>query len=71
MAAEPAGCSIRAELTRKFLKAASEYNRMLTAQAAALRKGDGALFDHQVEEARLAQDRARDAIFLHRKAHGC
>jgi len=51
--------------------AVSEYNRMNTAQVAAMKNGDGPMFTEHIAAAGLRMDRAKYAILKHQEEHGC
>jgi len=44
---------------------------MRSAQIAAVKRGDGFLFDGEIEAARERKNDAREAIESHRLEHGC
>ena len=71
MSPAPAACEERQRLVEAFTKAVSEYLRMRSAQIAAVKRGDGFLFDREIENAQQQKDSARNAIELHRLRHGC
>lgn len=71
MGPSPGFCTKKEWLTDLFIKAVSEYNRSQSAQVAALRNGEGMLFEDQVKAARDQRDAARDALLMHRQQHGC
>ena len=66
-----APCEERQRLVTAFTTAVSEYLRMRSAQIAAIKRGDGFLFEAEIEKARERKNGARRAIELHRLQHGC
>ena len=64
-------CLEKLKLIKAFEWSVSEYNRMNTAQIAAVRNGEGFLFGEQVAEAGRAKERAKYAILKHEEEHGC
>jgi hypothetical protein len=68
----PSGiCPERTALVEAFTKAVSDYNRLHSAQVAALVRGSDLKFDMEMQSARKAVDLARAAILLHEREHGC
>ena len=64
-------CLEKVKLIKAYEWAVSEYNRMNTAQVAALRNGDGFVFSEQIAQAELLRERAKYAILQHEEEHGC
>ena len=56
---------------REFAKAVSEYNRMHSAQLAAVLNGEDFPFQDEIEKAGRRKDDAKYAILEHRQEHGC
>jgi hypothetical protein len=54
------------KLLREFAKAVSEYNRMHSAQLAAVLKGEDFLFQVEIADAGQRKDQAKYAILEHR-----
>jgi hypothetical protein len=54
-----------------FVHAVSEYNRMNSAQALALMRGDGFPFTEQIAEAREQMEHLKYAVIAHEETHGC
>jgi hypothetical protein len=54
-----------------FAHAVSEYNRMNSAQALAVMRGDGFLFTEHVTETRKRMEDLKYAVIVHEEAHGC
>jgi hypothetical protein len=71
MAPATAHCSIKQKLLEEFAWAASECNRMQTAQVRALTSGDGFIFEEEINRARERRDEAKYAILAHQADHGC
>jgi hypothetical protein len=64
-------CFEKIKLIQEYAHAVSEYNRMQSAQVAALRNGDGFEFTGADSGGRTAQGQAKDAILKHEEEHGC
>jgi hypothetical protein len=64
-------CLEKVKLIKAYEWCVSEYNRMNSAQVAALRNGDGFIFSEQIAEAGLLRERAKYAIIKHEEEHGC
>jgi phage-related protein len=64
-------CIEKQKLIKAFEWAVSEYNRMNSAQVAAVRNGDGFIFGEQVARAGLLKDCAKYALIKHEEEHGC
>jgi hypothetical protein len=67
----PIACIERHRLLLAFAHAVSEYNRMNSAQALAVMRGDGFRFTEQSAEARARMEELKYAIIAHEEAHGC
>jgi len=65
------GCSVKKKLADQYVRAISEVHRLQNAQLAALRKGEGLLYDAEIAQAREEVERLRQAISDHRREHGC
>jgi len=63
-------CLEKQKLLRAFEWAVSEYNRMNTAQVAAMKNGDGPMFTEHIAAAGLRMDRAKYAILKRQEEHG-
>jgi len=64
-------CLHKEKLIREFANAVSEYNRMHSAQLAAVLKGEDFLFADEIAQAEQRKDEAKYAILAHRQEHGC
>ena len=64
-------CLEKVRLIRAFEWAVSEYNRMSSAQALAIRRGEGFRFGEQIAAAGRLKDEAKYAILKHEEEHGC
>ena len=64
-------CVEKWKLLKAYEWAVSEYNRMNSAQVAALRNGEGFRFTAQIAAAGHRKDHAKDAILKHEEEHGC
>ena len=64
-------CREQRKLLKAFAHAVREYQRMQTAQVAAVLNGKDFLFEDWVEKAAKAKDEAMYAILRHREEHGC
>ena len=64
-------CFEKQKLIRAFEWAVSEYNRMNTAQAVALRNGEGFKFSEQIAQAAIRKDDAKYAVLKHQEEHHC
>ena len=64
-------CLQREKLIREFAHAVSEYNRMHSAQLAAVLKGEDFPFCDEIAKAEQRKDDAKYAILAHRQEHGC
>jgi hypothetical protein len=71
MAPAPAHCAVKQKLLSEFTRAASECNRMQSAQIKSLVKGDGFMFELEMSNARDRRDEAKYAILAHQAEHGC
>ena len=70
-ARSPAVCLGKRKLIRAFERAVSEYNRMNTAQVAAVVNGVSFQFTEQIAKAGIRKDRAKYAVLKHEQGHGC
>ena len=59
------------KLLREYAKAVSEYNRMNSAQVAAVLRGEDFMFQDEIEKAGRRKDEAKYAILEHRQEHRC
>ncbi|MDE3161205.1 MAG: hypothetical protein KGM92_20765 [Acidobacteriota bacterium] len=64
-------CIEKERLMQEFLAAISDHHRMQSAQVAALRKGDGFLFEKELAEASERRLNVKYAIIAHKEKHGC
>jgi hypothetical protein len=64
-------CLEKWKLIKAYEWCVSEYNRMNSAQVAALRNGDGFIFSEQIAHAGLVKEQAKYAILKHEEEHGC
>ena len=64
-------CVERQQLITELEKAVADFNRISSAQLAALRNGEGLMFVEHLAAARLRIDRTRRAIIAHDEEHGC
>jgi hypothetical protein len=67
----PVLCIEKWTLLRAFATAVSNYNRMQSAQLAAVLRGEDFQFQAQIEEAAHERDQLKYAILAHRESHGC
>jgi hypothetical protein len=67
----PAACIEKRRLLRAFAAAVSDYNRMHSAQLAAVLRGEDFQFQEEIARAAEEKDRAKYAVMAHREAHGC
>jgi hypothetical protein len=67
----PLVCIEKQRLLRAFAQAVSEYNRMNTAQVAAVLRGEPVQFQEQIANAGERKDAAKYAILVHEQEHGC
>ena len=70
-ASVPIVCNEKKRLQDAFSQAVSEYNRMNTAQALAVMRGEGFQFTEQVAEAERRKEEAKHAVMKHEQEHGC
>lgn len=56
---------------KAFASAVSEYNRLHSAQLAAVLKGEGFIFRKELAEAESRKENAKYAVLAHQQAHGC
>jgi hypothetical protein len=64
-------CLQKEKLLKEFARAVSEYNRMHTAQLAAVLNGEDFPFEQEIALANERREQAKYAILAHREAHGC
>jgi hypothetical protein len=64
-------CFEKLKLVKAYEWAVSEYNRMNSAQLAALRNGEGFIFTEQIAQAGRLKDNAKYAIIAHEESHAC
>ena len=64
-------CVEKERLLREFARAVSEYNRMQSAQVAAVLKGVDFPFREEIAKAERRKDEAKYAIIAHQQEHGC
>jgi hypothetical protein len=64
-------CLEKQKLIAAFQRAVSEYNRMNSAQVAAVLNGEGFLFTELIAEAGTRKDQAKYAVLKHQEEHGC
>jgi hypothetical protein len=67
----PIACIEKQRLLHAFAQAVSEYNRMNTAQVAAVLRGEPLQFHEQIARAEERKDAAKYAILVHEQEHGC
>jgi hypothetical protein len=67
----PLACSEKHRLLREFALAVSEYNRMNSAQVAAVLRGEDFPFSEQIAEAAERKNAAKYAVLEHQSQHGC
>ena len=67
----PLACIEKQRLLDEYARAVSDFNRMNSAQVAALRNSEGFIFTDQIAAAGLRMDRAKYAILAHEQEHGC
>jgi hypothetical protein len=64
-------CAEKRRLLRAYAKAVSDMNRIHSAQVAAVRNGEGFLFQHELDEATSRKENAKYAVLAHEHEHGC
>jgi hypothetical protein len=64
-------CFEKEKLLREFAHAVSEYNRMHSAQLAAVLKDEDFPFGEEIAKAEQRKEEAKYAILAHRQEHGC
>jgi hypothetical protein len=64
-------CIERQKLINEFEWAVSEFNRMNSAQVAAVRNGHGFMFAEQIADAERFKENVKYAIIKHQEEHGC
>ena len=71
MAPAPMFCGEKKRLQERYTAAVSKYLRAQSAQLLAIQRGDGLLFENEIEAARIQKDFAKRAILEHEREHGC
>ena len=79
LAPTPAFCGEKQRLVEEYVRTASNFMRVESAQIAALidgrsellSDGQALMFEAEHEEARRIKDAAKQAIFDHQRQHGC
>ena len=64
-------CIEKRRLLKTFSDAVSEYNRIQSAQLAAVLNGDGFQFQRELAEAEGRKENAKYAVLMHEQEHGC
>lgn len=64
-------CIEKRRLLKSFADAVSEYNRIQSAQLAAVLNGDGFQFQAELGEAEARKENAKYAVLIHEEEHGC
>jgi len=64
-------CRVKKKLTDRYAKAIIGFYRSQCAQLAALRRGEGFLYDAEITQAREEVDKLKQAISNHQREHGC
>jgi hypothetical protein len=64
-------CIEKRRLLKTFADAVSEYNRIQSAQVAAVMNGDGFQFQDELAVAEARRENAKYAVLLHEEEHGC
>ena len=64
-------CIEKQRLLRLYSQAVSEHNRMLTAQLAAVLKGEDFPFEEEIAMASQERENAKYAMLAHCSEHGC
>ncbi len=67
----PIACIEKRRLRNAFSHAVSDYNRMNSAQALAVMRGEGFRFTEQIAEALGRMEQAKYAVLAHEQEHGC
>jgi len=67
----PIGCIEKWRLLRAFAKAVSDYNRMNSAQLAAVLNGEDFPFEEEIVAAADRKEQAKYAVLAHQMEHGC
>jgi len=67
----PIHCIEKQRLLEDYTAAVSEFNRMHSAQLAAVRKGEDFPFEEQIARAAERRENAKYAILAHQEKHGC
>jgi hypothetical protein len=69
--AAPLLCVERERLRIAFVAAVSEFNRIQSAQVAALANGELFPFEDEIATALQQRDNAKYALIAHQEKHGC
>jgi hypothetical protein len=64
-------CREKQQLLMAYVAAASDLNRIHSAQLAAVLNDEGFLFQAEFAEALERKERAKYAVLTHREQHGC
>lgn len=64
-------CFYKERLLRAFAHAVSDYNRMHSAQLAAVVRGEDFPFKEEIAQAHLVMEQAKYDVLSHRDEHGC
>jgi hypothetical protein len=64
-------CIEKRRLLKTFADAVSEYNRIQSAQLAAVLNGDGFQFQAELAEAEARKENAKYGVLIHEELHGC
>ena len=64
-------CMEKRRPIKDFERAVSDYNRMNTAQALAVRNGEDFPFQDEIAKAAERKELAKYAIIAHQQEHGC
>jgi hypothetical protein len=64
-------CLEKERLMREFVKAVADYNRMQTAQVEAILRDEDVPFEDEIAEVAELRERAKHAVLIHRRQHGC
>ena len=67
----PIVCIEKKRLQDAFAWAVSEYNRMNTAEALAVMRGEGFRFTEEINKAGRQKEEAKYALIQHEEEHGC
>ena len=64
-------CIEKERLLKEYAAAVSEFNRMQSAQLAAVLQGEEFRFEEQIAQAAERRENAKYAIIAHQERHGC